>query len=317
MTNNIYDVLIIGGGPAGLSAAIYAARAKMNLLLLEKDVPGGQAAKAKKLSNYPGTSSESSGSDLMEQWVTQAMDFGVKIKRDDVIDLQLEGDVKTVTTLKGRTYQAYAIIICGGILPVKMDIPGKKELMGRGVSYCITCDAPFFENKEVYIYGIGQQIIEETEKLCDFAKHVNIVLPHEKEHIDQADQFIDLQKKYPEKIKLYWDYHLLEIKGTEIVKSVVLQERKTSEISEYPADGIFFFTGMEPQSNLLRGKTKMTLDGYIITDEKMQTSIPGVFAAGDIRDKYLRQVVTAASDGVIAATAASDYIDETIKKAEA
>ena len=150
--SNIYDVLIIGGGPAGLAAAIYAARAKISMLLLEKDVPGGQAARSKKLNNYPGAKIDSTGPQLMEDWTMQAMDFGAKIKRDEVVDVQLEGPIKSVTTAKGKVYQAQTIIICGGILPRKMEIPGKKELTGKGVSYCSTCDAAFMQDKEVFVF---------------------------------------------------------------------------------------------------------------------------------------------------------------------
>ncbi|MGI5891126.1 MAG: NAD(P)/FAD-dependent oxidoreductase [Bacillota bacterium] len=310
---NIYDLLIVGGGPAGLAAAIYAARAKMNMLLLEKDVPGGQAARTKKLNNYPGAKVDSSGPQLMEDWLNQAMGFGVKIKRDEVIDVQLEGEIKSVTTKKNKVYNAYAIIICCGILPQKLEIPGKKELMGKGVSYCATCDAPFLQDKEVFIFGAGDNALEDAIVLTRFAKHVNIVIPFEANAMSNAAHFEQAQADHKDKINLFWNHQITEIKGTEKVSSLVLQNNETGETSEHSAEGVFFFTGMAPQTDIFRGKIDLTSDGYIITDEMMQTSLPGIFAAGDIREKFLRQVVTSASDGAIAATAAGQYV-EALKK---
>jgi thioredoxin reductase (NADPH) len=311
----IYDVLIIGGGPSGLAAAIYAARSKSNMLLLEKEVPGGQAARSKKLNNYPGAKIDSTGPQLMEGWTMQAMDFGAKIKRDEVVDVQLEGPIKSVTTAKGKVYQAQTIIICSGILPQKMEIPGKKELMGKGVSYCSTCDAAFMQDKEAFVFGAGDNALEDAVVLTRFARTVNMIIPYAADAMSNAASFKKAQTEHSDKLRLFWNHQITAIQGEGMVTGITIKDNQSGQETSHAADGVFFFTGMAPQTDIFRGYLDLSSDGYIITDEKMQTSLPGVFAAGDIRQKFLRQVVTAAADGAIAATAAAQYVEE-IKKAK-
>ena len=306
---NLYDLIIIGAGPAGLAAGIYGGRAQMSTIILEKDMPGGQAARTNELVNYPGSPHGSTGPQMMAEWVSHAMEFGVKLKTDEVIDLDLEGEIKTLTTKKGKAFQAPTVIIATGAEPNKLNIPGVEEFTSHGVSYCATCDAPFYKDKKVVVIGSGDAAIEEGIFLTRFAKEVQMVVIHEEGVVDA--NHISAEKAFKnEKMTWVWNSAITEVKGDQSVNAVMLKNINTGEITEVATDGVFFFIGSKPKTDFLQGKIELNDRGYIVTNDEMETSVDGVFAAGDVRDKYLRQVVTSANDGAVAATAAEKYIAE-------
>lgn len=308
----VYDVIVIGAGPAGLAAGLYGSRAKMDVAIFEKKTPGGQIVITDEIANYPGAPAESTGPSLIERMVNQAKEFGAEIIKDDIIDIELEGKVKTVKSANNE-YQAKAIIIANGGKPKLIGCPGEKELTGKGVSYCATCDGDFFTDLEVFVIGGGDAAVEEAMFLTRFARKVTIV--HRRDELRAAKSIVE-KAKANEKIAFRWNSVVEEIKGDGVVESIVFKDTKTGELEEYQADeedgtfGIFPFIGFEPVSSLYNGKVEMNPAGYIPTDDNMQTNVPGVFAAGDIRVKSLRQVVTATADGAIAAVSAEKYIGE-------
>jgi thioredoxin reductase (NADPH) len=308
----IYDVIIIGGGPAGLAAGLYAGRAKMDTLIIEKEKFGGQIVITDEIENYPGSLVEGeTGPSLIGRMVEQAKKFGAETVEDTVTEVELEGDVKTVKGRHGE-YQAKTIIVTGGATHTVIGCLGEKEFTGKGVSYCATCDAAFFEDFEVYVVGGGDAAVEEAMYLTKFARKVTII--HRRDRL-RAAQSIQEKAFANDKIDFLWNTTVEEIKGDGIVQSMVVRNTQTGELTEIEADeedgtfGIFVFIGFKPVSALYEGKLDME-KGYILTDDDMHTNIPGVFAAGDIRKKSLRQVVTAAADGAIAATQACKYIEE-------
>jgi thioredoxin reductase (NADPH) len=307
----IYDVIIIGEGPAGLSAGLYAARSRLKTLILEKEKAGGQIVTTDEVANYPGSIENATGPSLIKRMVQQAQDFGAEMKLDTVKEVELEGKIKVIKGEKDE-YQAKAVIIATGAKPKKIGCPGELELTGRGVSYCATCDAAFFEDLEVFVVGGGDSAVEEALYLTKFARKVTII--HRRDQL-RAAKSIQEKAFENEKIHFMWNTVVKEIKGDGIVESMVVENVKTGEVTEIFADeddgtfGIFVFIGLEPSTEIFEGKLKME-NGYIITDEDMRTNIPGVFAAGDCRKKSLRQVVTAAADGAIAAVQAEKYINE-------
>ena len=307
----MYDVAIIGAGPAGLAAGLYAARAKLNTVVFEKLGEGGQIAITNEIENYPGAPAHSSGPSLSARMAEQAREFGALIVRDDITDVALDGDVKKLTG-KAGSYEAKTVIIANGGKSKPIGCPGEVELVGKGVSYCATCDAGFFSDLEVFVIGGGDSAVEEAMYLTKFARKVTIV--HRRDELRAAKSIQD--KAFANaKIAFLWDTVVEEIKGDGIVESIVFKNVKTNEVTEYVADeedgtfGIFPFIGFEPVSGLYTGKVEMDGVGYIITDDNMKTNVPGVFAAGDIRVKSLRQVVTAAADGAIAAVQAEKFIE--------
>lgn len=307
----IYDVIIIGEGPAGLSAGLYAARSRLKTLILEKEKAGGQIVTTDEVANYPGSIENATGPSLINRMVEQAKDFGVEIKLDTVKEVELDGKIKIVKGEK-EEYQTKTVIIATGAKPRKIGCPGEEELRGRGVSYCATCDAAFFEDLEVFVVGGGDSAVEEALYLTKFARKVTII--HRRDQL-RAAKSIQEKAFANEKIHFMWNTVVKEIKGDGIVESMVVENVKTGEVTEIFADeedgtfGIFVFIGLVPTTELFEGKLEME-NGYIITDEDMRTNIPGVFAAGDCRKKSLRQVVTAAADGAIAAVQAEKYINE-------
>ena len=306
-----YDVIIIGGGPAGLSAGLYAGRASLSTLIIEKEREGGQIVITGEIENYPGAVDGESGPSLIDRMVSQTQKFGVERVYDTVTAVELEGEEKVVKTAGGE-YRSKTLIIASGAHSLEIGCPGEKEFAGRGISFCATCDGPFFEGLDVYVIGGGDAAVEEALHLTKFAKKVTII--HRRDQLRAAKS---IQKKAfaNDKITFMWDTVVEEIKGTDLVESMVVKNVKTGEITEILADeedgtfGIFVFIGFRPNSGLFEGKLAME-NGYILTDEDMKTSVPGVFAAGDIRKKSLRQVVTAVADGAQAAVQAGRYIEE-------
>lgn len=302
---HIYDTIIIGGGPAGLSAGLYAARSKMDTLLIERSKFGGQVSTTDELENYPGSIENCTGPGLIERMRNQAEEFGTKFEKDEILEVDFTGKIKKVKGNKG-TYEAKTIIIATGAYPRVAGFKNEVELRGRGISYCATCDADFFTDLDVAVIGGGDSALTEAIYLTKFAESVTII--HRRDQFRGAKSIQEKVFNNP-KIKIIYDSVVEEAKGDEILEGLVLKNVKTGESSELRVDGCFVFVGYLPITELFKGKINMDKAGYIITDEEMRTSVPGVFAAGDVRAKSLRQVITAASDGAIAATNAEHYLE--------
>lgn len=302
--SQIYDTIIIGGGPAGLSAGLYAARSRMKTLLIERAKYGGQATTTDELENYPGSIEDCTGTTLSERMRKQAEEFGTEFVKDEIVEVELSGDIKVV---KGRkeTYEAKTIIVATGATPRLSGFKNELELRGKGVSYCATCDADFFTDLDIAVIGGGDSAITEAIYLTKFAEHVTVV--HRRDALRAAKSLQEKAFANP-KIDFIWNSTVEEALGDEILEGLILKNRVTGETSELKVDGCFVFVGYDPISKLFEGQIEME-NGYIVTDDDMKTNIPGVFAAGDIRKKLLRQVITAAADGAIAATAAEHYIE--------
>lgn len=307
----VYDVIIIGGGPAGLAAGLYAGRARLRTLIIEGDKEGGQIVQTAEIENYPGSLAEESGPALIGRMSAQADKFGAEKTLDTIVDLELEGAEKKLVGKKG-TYLGKTVIIATGAVPTVIGCPGEKEFTGKGVSYCATCDAAFFEDFEVYVVGGGDSAVEEALYLTKFARKVTII--HRRDAL-RAAKSIQEKAFANDKIAFLWDSVVKELKGDGLLESMVVENVKTGELTEISADeedgifGVFVFIGFKPATALFQGKISME-NGYILTDADMKTNVDGVFAAGDVRAKSLRQVVTAAADGAIAAVQAGKYIDE-------
>lgn len=308
MSDKLYDILIVGGGPGGLAAAIYGARSRLKTILLEKGKTGGQAATTEDMENYPGFARGTTGPGLMKAFAEHAESFGAEIVRDEVVKVDLEN--KIVETKSGATYRSKTIILAPGAVPRTLNIPGEFAFRGKGVSYCATCDADFFEELDVVVLGNGDAAIEEAGYLTKFANSVTIIVIHDEGILDAAPMLQERAFNNP-KIKWVWNSTLAEIKGDGLVESVVIKNIKTNELTEMETNGVFIYVGTVPQTEFLKD-TGLELDsrGYIVTNEQMETNIDGVYAVGDARVKYLRQVVTAAADGAIAAVAAEKFIAE-------
>ncbi|GAA6492282.1 MAG TPA: thioredoxin-disulfide reductase [Candidatus Bariatricus faecipullorum] len=312
--DKIYDVIILGAGPAGLAAGLYAGRARLSTLLIEKGKDGGQIAITDEIENYPGQIVEGeSGPSLIERMTQQCEKFGVERVNDVINDVVLEGDVKKVMSAKAE-YQAKTIIIATGAFARPIGCKGEKEFRGKGVSYCATCDANFFEDFEVYVVGGGDSAVEEAMYLTKFARKVTVI--HRRDELRAAKSIQERAFKN-EKLHFMWDTVVEELGGDGILSEMTVKNVKTGELTKIVADeddgmfGVFGFIGTIPNSKIYEGKgLEMDERGYIPTDADMHTNIPGVFAAGDIRVKSLRQVVTAAADGAIAATQCEKYINE-------
>lgn len=309
MKNNIYDLIIIGGGPAGLSAGLYAGRAKLRTLIIEKEHTGGQITTTAEVVNYPGIV-KTSGAEMTSQMRIQAENFGVKFQTADVTDVDFNGEIKTIKTNIGDI-QGRAVIIATGASPRKLGFPGEIEYGGRGVAYCSTCDGEFFKGLEVLVIGAGFAAAEEAIYLTRFAKKV-IIIAREPEFT--CAKSIGDKVKANKNIEIRFNTEVVEAVGDDLLRSVKLINNVTNETSEYypPKEdgtfGIFVFVGYKPQTDVFKDKVNMDRWGYILTDENMKTNVEGVYAAGDLRPKMLRQVVTAVADGAIAATDAEKYV---------
>jgi len=301
----LYDVIIIGGGPAGLAAGMYAARANLKTLLLEKTMPGGQAATTEMIENYPGFPEGINGFDLAMKFNEQARRFGMEVATAEVSRLELPGNVKKVITT-AKEYTAKTVIIASGAQSTKLGVPGEAAFTGRGVSYCATCDGAFFRDKKVAVVGGGDAAVEEAIFLTKFASEVYLI--HRRDTL-RATKIVQDRAKNNPKITFIWNSVVEEIKGNEKVDELVVKNIVTGETTLLAVDGIFIYVGMKPNTLFLPPEIKVSPEGYIITNDQMETTIPGVFAAGDLRQKLLRQVVTAVADGAIAAVAAEKYIE--------
>lgn len=304
MAMSTYDLVIIGAGPAGLTAGLYASRAGLKTAVMEKGAAGGQIAATAAIENYPGFESLA-GPELTEKMANHAKKFGTQIiEFTEVLSLDLEGKTKKVKTTNGE-FEAKAIIIATGAREKKLGIKGETELKGKGVSYCATCDAPFFREKDLAIVGGGNSALEEANYLAKFAKSVTII--HRRDEF-RAEKVVQDKTKSNPKIKSVLESVVEEILGTNKVEGVKIRNVKTSRTSELKCDGVFIYAGMVPNSELVKGKLELNEWGYIKVNEKKETSVKGVFAAGDVTDSPVKQVTTATGDGTIAAVFAEKYV---------
>ena len=299
----VYDLVIIGGGPAGISAGIYGGRAKLKTLIIEKENVGGQIRTTHEMVNYPGIL-QTTGSQYMETLRKQALDFNVNFKEDEVVDLNLDNDIKIIKTKK-EEIQARAVIFATGASPRKLGFKGEEQFTGRGVAYCATCDGEFFKGLDVFVIGGGYAAAEEALFLTKFAKKITIAV--REEEFSCAKTIVD-KVKSNNKIEVLYNTELQEVGGEEVLSFAKFKNNKSGKTFEYHVNeedgtfGVFVFIGYKPQTELLKGKVDLNEQGYVLTDENMKTNLDGVYAAGDLRPKSLRQVVTAVSDGAIAAT---------------
>ena len=308
--SKIYDVIVLGAGPAGLAAGLYAGRSRLSTLIIEKGQDGGQIAITDEIENYPGQIVEGeSGPSLIARMTEQAKKFGAERCSDVIKSVELNGDVKKLIGAKGE-YEAKCVIIATGAFPKPIGCENEGKFTGKGISFCATCDASFFEDFEVYVVGGGDSAVEEAMYLTKFARKVTII--HRRNELRAAKSIQEKAFKNP-KLHFMWDTVVTRVDGDELLSSMTVKNVKTGELTTINADeedglfGLFGFIGYNPNSQLFEGMLDME-NGYIKTDENMHTNIPGVFAAGDIRVKSLRQVVTAAADGAIAAMQAEHYI---------
>ncbi|QIZ10537.1 thioredoxin-disulfide reductase [Priestia megaterium] len=302
----IYDVIIAGAGPAGMTAAVYTSRANLSTLMIERGMPGGQMANTEDVENYPGFESIL-GPDLSTKMFEHAKKFGAEYAYGDIKEIIDHGDYKIVVA-GSKQYKAYAVIITTGAEYKKIGVPGEKELGGRGVSYCAVCDGAFFKGKELYVIGGGDSAVEEGVYLTRFASKVTIV--HRRDEL-RAQKILQDRAFANEKVDFIWNHTIKSINDKDgKVGSVTLVSTENGEEQVLPADGVFIYIGMVPLSKPFTSLGITNENGYIETNDRMETKVPGIFAAGDIREKTLRQIVTATGDGSIAAQSAQHFVEE-------
>ncbi len=302
----MYDVIIAGAGSAGLTAGIYATRAGLSSLIIEKVFAGGQIARAHVVENYPGFPESLSGAELAMKFKEQAERLGAVIENAEITDFELEGDVKRIITSE-KTYTAKTVILAMGAKYKSLGLRSEKKLSGSGVSYCATCDGAFFRGKDVAVIGGGDTAIEDSLYLAPLVNHIYVV--HRRDEL-RAQQAIQKAAMANPKIEFLWNCEVETVLGKSVVEGVRLRNNKTEELRDINVSGVFVAIGINPETETIKGKVNTDESGYIITDVKMRTNLPGVFAAGDVVAKPLRQVVTAAADGAVAVYSALEYIRE-------
>lgn len=307
---HIYDLIIIGSGPAGLSAGIYAGRATLDTLILEADTVGGQVTTTSIVYNYPAAPAID-GTKLANQMQKQAADFGVTIKRDGVQEVQLDGEIKVITTKSGHHYQARSVVVATGAHPRKVGFKGEDEFRGRGVAYCSTCDGELFSGLQVFVVGGGYAAAEEADYLTRYAKHVTVLVRGD--HFSCPPLTASRALDNP-KVSVEYNTEIKEVSGDTYLTAMTLVNNQTGQEQAYQVEegdktfGVFVYVGTEPETDLFKGKLDLDSHGYILADEQCATNIAGVYAAGDVLAKELRQIITAASDGALAATNAEAYV---------
>ena len=301
-----YDVAIIGGGPAGLAAAVYAARGGMKTVIFEKALIGGQITTTADVENYPGFEDNMSGFDIADKMRKQAEKFGTEIKQENIKSIQSDNFYKVVETDSNK-YNVKSVILSTGANPRKLGVQGEAKYTGRGVSYCATCDGALYRDKTVAVVGGGDSAVEEAIFLTKFAKKVYVI--HRRDEL-RAVKLIQKRAFENEKIEIIWDSIVKEIKGGDFIEKAELYNKKTKETKDLNLDGIFIYVGIIPNNELVKYIVELDEQGFILTDETMCTKVPGLFAAGDVVHKVLRQVVTAASDGATAAFSAEKWTEE-------
>jgi len=303
---NLHDVVIVGGGPAGLTAGLYAGRAMLSTAIVEGKGPGGQVVLTHEIENYPGFVEPVSGAQLAANMVAQTSRFDVTMVNSPVEKLELDGKIKHVITEQG-TLHAKTVLLATGVTPRMLNVPGEKKFVGRGVSYCATCDGAFFRGKDVAVVGGGDTAVKEALFLTKFAERVYLIHRRDRLRAEQIQQRRLLEHK---KITPLWNKTVTEVEGEMKVSGVTLTDTQDGGESHLDIEGLFVFVGRQPGGPLVDSGIALDKEGYIITDADMRTNIPGVFAMGDVRQKKWRQVVTAVSDGCIAALSAAEYIEE-------
>jgi len=300
-----YHVIIIGGGPAGLTAGIYAARAHLSAVLLEAMIPSGQAYMAERIENYPGFPDGISGRELVERFARQATTAGLEIRQFNKVESVARAG-KTIIIKSGEEqFSTAALIIASGAQTNTLGIPGEDTFAGKGISYCATCDGAFFKNQEVAVVGGGDTALEDALYLSRLARKVYVI--HRRDEL-RAQKILQERVLENSAIEIVWNTVVTEIKGTETVKTVVIENKKDGRKRELSTSGVFIAVGQRPNTDFVRGVVSLDEQGYIVTDAECTTSVPGIFAAGDVRKKGLRQITTAVGDGALAAAAAERYI---------
>jgi len=307
MAEKVEKVIILGSGPAGLTAGIYTGRAELEPLLFTGSEIGGQVSLTMEIENYPGFPEGITGPELVERMQKQAERFGCRVIVDTVTEVKLDEHPFLLKTQSGKEHRCKALIITTGARPRRLGVPGEAEFLGRGVSYCATCDGFFFRGKEVAVIGGGDAAIEEALFLTRYADKVRVI--HRRDRL-RAHRALQQRAFKNEKIEFIWDTIVTAINGDQKVSSLTLKNIKTEEVSELPIDGVFVYIGHVPNTQLFEGQLAMDEQGYLITDELMRTSVPGVFAAGEVRDRRFRQVVTSAGQGCAAAIEAEKFVAE-------
>jgi len=306
----IYDVVIIGAGPAGMTAAVYASRANLKTVMIERGVPGGQMANTEEVENYPGYDSIL-GPELSNKMFEHAKKFGAEYAYGDIKEIVVDGDYKIVKA-GSKEYKTLAVIIATGAEYKKLGVAGENELGGRGVSYCAVCDGAFFKGKNLVVVGGGDSAVEEGVYLTRFANKVTIV--HRRDQL-RAQKILQDRAFKNEKVEFIWNHTVKEINEKDgKVGSVTLVNTETGEEKPFETDGVFIYIGMVPLTKSFQSLGITNDEGYIVTNDEMETNIPGIFAAGDVREKTLRQIVTATGDGSIAAQNAQHYVEEIKEK---
>ena len=300
-------VLIIGSGPAGLSAALYAARADLEPVVLTGMELGGQVSLTYAVENYPGFPEGIGGMELVELFQKQAERFGARLEYDLAGEVDFSERPYKVVTQNGKRYSAESIIISTGASAIHLNVPGEIEFTGRGVSYCATCDGWFFKEKEVMVIGGGDSAVEESLFLTRYAENVTIV--HRRDEL-RAGAILEERAKSNPKIKFAWNTVVEEISGNGAVQTVKLKDTQTGDLREQAIDGVFIFIGHKPNTSLFTGKLEMDKNGYLVVDNRMQTNVPGVYAAGEVADPHFRQVITSAGMGAAAAIQANHFLEE-------
>lgn len=304
--SEMYDLTIVGGGPGGLSAAIYAMRAALKTVLVEKSAPGGQVNLSDEVENYPGFE-HISGAELSIKFAQHARSYGLEEINDEVSAIEPGLEHHTVRLGDGRALKTHAVILATGGSPRKLSIPGEEECYGKGVSYCAVCDGFFFRGKNVIVVGGGDSACEEALYLAKLAAKVYLV--HRRDAL-RASMILQERVKADCNIEVLWNSVVTEIKaGEQGVNAVTLQDTQTKEYRDMPIDGVFIFIGFVPNNQLVPAGIRLNSEGFVSTDDKCETSIPGIYAVGDLRERYARQIVLAAGDGCLAALAGAHYIE--------
>ena len=301
-----HHVIIIGGGPAGLTAGIYASRAHLKTILLESMIPSGQAYMTEKIENYPGFPDGISGRELIERFTQQATRFGLDIQQFTPVDkVEVTKDIRTVIA-GDKKFSAQALIIATGAKWNQLGIPGEEEFTGRGISYCATCDGAFFKDQEVAVVGGGDTAIEDALYLSRLARKVYVI--HRRDQL-RAQKILQRKALEEQTIEFIWDTVVKEIKGEDAVKTLLLENVKDAKQTEVAVGGVFIAVGQRPNTDFVDGLIELDNKGYIVTDQNCATTVAGIFAAGDVRQKDLRQISTAVGDGALAASSAERYIE--------
>ena len=307
--NKNFDTIIIGAGAAGLTAGLYASRGRVNTLIIENGQIGGQTATTNYIDNYPGSIENPTGAMLTNRMREQCEQFGAQIVQEEIVSIDKADETFQIKTNQ-QEYETKTIIIATGSEPKPAGFKGESEFRGRGISYCATCDGDFFEDLEIAVVGGGDAAVEEGIFLTRFASKVTII--HRRDEL-RAAKSIQEKAFANDKIDFIWDSVVEEVKGSGVVQSLILKNKKTNEVSELKVDGVFVYIGYVPNSELFKDLVKTNDAGYIIGDEEMQTNVPGIFVAGDVRQKSLKQIITAAADGAIAGVNVDKYISKKFK----